>query len=249
MLLCAAKTVPTEFSLDRKQAVLPVNGPSHHARLIYPYVRALLMRYDVAGTKTAHSTIRTATHQSGIGDYTLAHLLAGVDDADTLHQAELCDVGHLQGLLPQQAAPPQAALRCPRTARMYLEDDLHIVLPADPTLEWAADRAGPLPWPTARASPATAEPAAGTSAHAEGPPQPARGSAGTSAAAAHAGVPGVQAEAVGPARARLDSEDASSGGDAVRTLIHLIEDLPGPYNVQLDSPVLLFTGSCVAIGS
>ena len=233
-LICAATNVPGAFLHDKKKAILAVHGPKHHARLIYPEVRALLMRYDVVGTDPSHSTIRTATHQSGTGDFTLAHVLAGVSDPDELAHAQRYDDGHLQGVLHLPAPPPPEALRCPQSARQYIYDEHHIELQDDPTLEWAADPSEPLPWPSVR-SPAATEPPPGTSAHAE--ERPPRGSVGTDPGAAYAGPAGSAAGAR-PAHARLDDDDAASGGDAARTLADAIEAFPAP-DVPLGPPVVL----------
>ena len=111
MLICEPSSVPDELhDTDTKASIIHVKSPAHHAKLIYPVVRAVLMRWDEVGMRPADSTIRTTANQYGTGDVTLAHVLAGATSHHDLDKARRADDDHLQGVTSTVTPPPQAAL-------------------------------------------------------------------------------------------------------------------------------------------
>ena len=146
MLICEPTSVPGDLhDTDIKASIIHVKSPAHHAKLIYPVVRAVLMRWDVVGMRPADSTLRSAANQYGTGDVTLAHVLAGVTSHHDQEKARRIDDDHLQGVTSAVTPPPQAALYCPGAARQYLENEFHFEFQGQP--HWTAEPKAPLPWP------------------------------------------------------------------------------------------------------
>ena len=117
MHICEPTSVPEALrDTDKKSGIFNVKG-STHARLIYPAVRAVLMRWDVVGDIPSNSTLRSTASQCGTGDVTLAPILAGANAYEHLDNARRLDDDHLQGITVPCNPPPPAALYCPGAAR------------------------------------------------------------------------------------------------------------------------------------